>query len=540
MDLLTQPLHQVAPSRAPAPHEASSPHNGGTHAHAHRPVNVDDSVSIETSSTSASEHHQQTANQFAQLRTAPPAQAPAGLDNEPRIVAPSLVNGDWRVHGRVKAQCIFWHEGTLREKGLGANWKKSRDRLADVHEWVADGTLWITKTGEIVFVLDPYSSPTLVDRPAAATAKSKSALGRTSSEVSDTASGGTRSRRLSLSSLRRSTSRDSGSAAAAAAETTSEQPTTAAGAGEENQGGIRGLVKKIVSAISPSSRNKDLPAEEETSTPISSPSDLRRISTHESESTAPRARPDVAAGKQAEVAPVASETAAPGSGGGAALQFEEPEALREGNDPLPAYKGHAITALLISSGAHIRSIRHFPHRPADSTSPSSLPLSSTELQDLIDVGGEKMYPPVVELDVAAWVAPSDKKEAFEQENALIRKREVTIGFAFRDVLLLHEADDFRTRVEALVAAAPSADHATTSTPTFGASLMRTISGRSLGRTTSNEPAPAPAPPVGIAPATTQPHDQQQQQVRPGMPVQGRRSSKTGSWLKARPQGDVWT
>lgn len=63
-------------------------------------------------------------------------------------------------------------------------------------------------------------------------------------------------------------------------------------------------------------------------------------------------------------------------------------------------------------------------------------MSSTELHDLIDVGGEKIYPPVVELDVAEWIAPEDGKSAFDEENAQIRKREVTIGFAFRDVLLL--------------------------------------------------------------------------------------------------------
>lgn len=55
---------------------------------------------------------------------------------------------------------------------------------------------------------------------------------------------------------------------------------------------------------------------------------------------------------------------------------------------------------------------------------------------MIDVGGEKVHPPVVELDIAEWIAPEDGKSAFDEENAPIRNREVTIGFAFRDVLLL--------------------------------------------------------------------------------------------------------
>lgn len=91
---------------------------------------------------------------------------------------------------------------------------------------------------------------------------------------------------------------------------------------------------------------------------------------------------------------------------------------------------------MIGSAAHIRSIRNFTLSSAESTAQSNLPLSSTGLQDFLSVGGEMINPPVVELDVAAWVAPADDKDTFDEENAMVRKREVTIGFAFRDVLLL--------------------------------------------------------------------------------------------------------
>lgn len=146
-DLLTQPLiHHHSGATASRSPPAQSPSNvapateqeGGASIGKH--VSTDSQASIE----STTEHRQQEAEQFAQLRTAP-ALDTTGLEHEPRIVAPSHANGDWRVYGRVKAQCIFWHEGTLQEKGLGIAWKKSREKLDQVHEWVADGTLWITK-----------------------------------------------------------------------------------------------------------------------------------------------------------------------------------------------------------------------------------------------------------------------------------------------------------------------------------------------------------------------------------------------------------
>lgn len=140
-DLLTQPFaHQLSTPSRPAPADlTSTSHEGGRNVD--RQPSIDDRTSIATTSTS--DAVQQSAANFSQLRTAPASAA--GLPNEPRVEAPSVVKGDWRVYGHVKAQCIFWNEGALAQKGLGSNWRKEREKLADVHEWVADGTLWITK-----------------------------------------------------------------------------------------------------------------------------------------------------------------------------------------------------------------------------------------------------------------------------------------------------------------------------------------------------------------------------------------------------------
>ncbi|POY70869.1 hypothetical protein BMF94_6046 [Rhodotorula taiwanensis] len=479
MDLLTQPFaHQLSTPSRPAPADlTSTSHEGGRNVD--RQPSIDDRTSIATTSTS--DAVQQSAANFSQLRTAPASAA--GLPNEPRVEAPSVVKGDWRVYGHVKAQCIFWNEGALAQKGLGSNWRKEREKLADVHEWA----------GEIVFVLDPASPPTLVDRPSKPTVTGES-------DDAERPMGS--ARRLSFSSLGRSISRESRSSGPGPV-TNQPAPTSEF---PEPQGGFRGLVKKIVSAVSPSSSKKELPAD---AAAAATPGDaLHRVTTHERQAHA--IEEDVAPAPQTELA-----QHEPASGTG--LTFEEPETGRgKAEDPLPAFKGYAITALSVGSASRIRSMRFFPRRAVPTTSPNDLPLSSTELHDLIDVGGEKVHPPVVELDIAEWIAPEDGKSAFDEENAPIRKREVTIGFAFRDVLLLHEADDFRARVEALVAAVPPTERS--ASPTFGATLMRTISGRSLGRTTSTEDQATPPPAVL---------------------KKGRRGSKSGSWLKAKPQGDVW-
>lgn len=311
-------------------------------------------------------------------------------------------------------------------------------------------TPFLPKTGEIVFVLDQHSAPTLVDRPATK-AQTLSTGGSETGEHGST----THPRRLSLSSLRRLSSRDSHSAATATTTATSSSHETAATTEHaENEGGIRGFVHKIVSAVSPSSRHQELPSTGELPAGETSGDGLRRVSTREAQAAQQASRAEVSAGKQPEVteAPSASTTA----GASTAVQFEEP---RITDDPLPAYKvspfsdhaesllcwhwteclcaqGHPITALVIGSASHIRAIRHFPLSSAETTSPSNLALSSTGLQDFLSVGGEMINPPVVELDVVEWVAPADGKDAFDEENTMIRKREVTIGFAFRDVLLL--------------------------------------------------------------------------------------------------------
>lgn len=161
-DLLTQPLvhhHQPGaaasrspPAQSPSTAAPAAEQEGGASIGKH--VSTDSQASID----STTEHRQHEAEHFAKLRTAGALDS-AGLEHEPRIVAPSHANGDWRVYGRVKAQCIFWHEGTLQEKGLGIGWKKSREKLDQVHEWIADGTLWITKVREYLYTAsDPTRS----------------------------------------------------------------------------------------------------------------------------------------------------------------------------------------------------------------------------------------------------------------------------------------------------------------------------------------------------------------------------------------------
>ena len=90
-----------------------------------------------------------------------------------------------------------------------------------------------------------------------------------------------------------------------------------------------------------------------------------------------------------------------------------------------------------------------------------------------------------------------------------------------------------------------AERATTPTQSFGAALMRTLSGRSLGRATSRDASAGERAAVQqqqpmtvqqeMPPAVPAPESQE---TRPETLVRGRRRS--GSWLKAHPQGDVWT
>lgn len=187
----------------------------------------------------------------------------------------------------------------------------------------ADGTSpYCFQTGEIVFVLDPRSAPTLVDRPSKPAGSGTSDAGDSSAPA--------RPRRLSLASLRRSSSRGSASGDAHAAHEPAhahehEHASEHTGDASEHQGGgIRGFVHKIVTAISPSSSHpKDLSAED-------TPGDgLRRVSTREAEAARANA---AAAGKQPEVT---AEADAATTG---AVQFDEPNITHSEEDPLPAYK----------------------------------------------------------------------------------------------------------------------------------------------------------------------------------------------------------
>lgn len=174
-----------------------------------------------------------------------------------------------------------------------------------------------------MFVLDPTSIPTLVDRPTRTTVPA---------EVDAVEQPTRSSRRLSISSLGRSISRESRSSGPGTA-TNQSAPVTTTSDSPEAQGGLRGLVKKIVSAVSPSSSKKELPTE---TALVATPGDaLHRSSTRERQEYA--VDTDVAPTQPAE--PIQRE---PVSGTG--LTFEEPETMRTmTEDPLPSFKVHSAS-----------------------------------------------------------------------------------------------------------------------------------------------------------------------------------------------------
>lgn len=193
----------------------------------------------------------------------------------------------------------------------------------------------IVQAGEIVFVLDPASPPTLVDRPSKPTVTGES-------DDAERPMGS--ARRLSFSSLGRSISRESRSSGPGPV-TNQPAPTSEF---SEPQGGFRGLVKKIVSAVSPSSSKKELPAD---AAAAATPGDaLHRVTTHERQAHA--IEEDVAPAPQTELA-----QHEPASGTG--LTFEEPETGRgKAEDPLPAFK------VRYTSGSHLTyHSRGTLHRP---------------------------------------------------------------------------------------------------------------------------------------------------------------------------------
>ncbi|GAA5945954.1 hypothetical protein JCM3775_007557, partial [Rhodotorula graminis] len=180
------------------------------------------------------------------------------------------------------------------------------------------------------------------------------------------------------------------------------------------------------------------------------------------------------------------EAAAGGRGG---LTFEEPE---KAPSPFPTYKGHPVTALYIRSPSLIHSLRFYPHRKVQRSSFGSgskdAPVSSApgpaapkdENGQLPEADSALLVSaPIVELDVV------DKDKGLEVVGQEGNRREVTIGFVFKDVLLMNEADTFRRRVEALLHPPAAADSSPQQPSGFGSALMRTISGKNAATTTTS-------------------------------------------------------
>ncbi|TNY18116.1 hypothetical protein DMC30DRAFT_403996 [Rhodotorula diobovata] len=389
-----------SPSTSAAP-SAGSPTTTSTT----RDRRTSDSASVATSSTFGTAALEQTAAHFAALRTADTAESPTvGLPGEPIVEAPSLARGDWLTYGRVKAQVVLWPEGTVGVKGG----KKLREREGD-EEWVVEGTLWITKNKEIILVLSHDKPPIHVDRSRARLAS----LGR----------------RLS-GSLGRTVSRESGERVAAPVGSSTSTGDDDA-EHEQHKSGFSGFVKKMVSAVTPggkSSSHGETSGDGVTLTRTRTGERTPRTTTNgeAASATTPQRRQS------------GDETARHG-----ALTFEEPEKV---HSPFPTYKGHPVTALYISSPALINSVRFYPHRKVERSSfgagSKDAPVSSAPgAAAPKDENGRIPSPsaedhvllvqaPVVELDVV------DKDKALETVGSEGSKREVTVGFVFKDVLLM--------------------------------------------------------------------------------------------------------
>ncbi|GAA5881132.1 hypothetical protein JCM16303_004808 [Sporobolomyces ruberrimus] len=350
---------------------------------------VSDASSVLTASTSDTSRVVEQSNVgFTQLRT---AHSPAARPDETALDLPSTKNGDWRAFGRVECGIVLWENGTLADK-------KNLKEQASREEWALSGTLWFTKRSEVLFVVDQSIAP----RPIVKESKPAPT-----------------GRRLSISRLRSSSpgnSRSPGTEHRAA----SEEPTK--GTDEH-----AGLFSKILDAVKPGRKERRR---------SSSGSDGHSLSRSRSRtgSQADTPYPSVETGHNLPADELVHETSQ--------LKFEEPSSAMAAASPFPLYKGCTVTGLYIVSPSHIQSLRFYPQKPASATESSSFsffsfsktnePLSSPASSPT--VSSTTMMPPVVELDV---IDPAHLGSVDEG-----KKREVTVGFSFVEVLCATEADDF--------------------------------------------------------------------------------------------------
>ncbi|GAA5886782.1 hypothetical protein JCM6882_005887 [Rhodosporidiobolus microsporus] len=580
MDFLTRPFrppprrksHSGSP---PPPQQPPSP----THSSSRK-----DSISSHASSSHASASASSEAStshtpvhldhllRFSQLRTAsplPPGAGTDGLPGEERVGYPSEAAGDWRAFGRVQGRVVVWEEGTVGVVGE----KQLREEEKGVGEWVVEGSLWLTKSDQILLLLDrDHFPPLTVDRAAALAARSSrpsrppsrsgggsfSLARRLSRSESGTSTpvvggGGLGRRRSSVGSL--------GASGGEGSATPSDGDDDNLKSGTKSP--VLGFFKKFVSAVKP---HKDSPsaatpgADGELGLQRTRSIEIgrRRASEHRAQLAAQaqvkaEAQPDAhaqaqvqgGAGKGKDRAVLVDddeeeegasgdegEGLAPGMG---TVKFEEPSGREKG--PLPDYKGYPITALLIPSPSHIHAVRFYPHQTTTSgphppsssffgsspaapdepvTSPpppapageepfvaAAAPEGSIGLDVLLSGGGAgggtvegvEWRPPVVEVDVYAPIDDGEGREDEEEqgEREGNKKREATVGFVFKEVLLAQEAATFHHRLLSLLPSrthSPSRGRSPSPDPSsvggLGSALMRTLSG-GLSRERSREP-----------------------------------------------------
>ncbi|GAA5838762.1 hypothetical protein JCM11251_006730 [Rhodosporidiobolus azoricus] len=507
MDFLTQPFRPPPRRKSdsgspPPPEQPPSPTRGST-----RKDSLSSCGSSQASSEASTSHtpvHLDHCARFSLLRTAAPLAPNAdGLPNEKRLPYPSDQAGDWQAFGRVQGRVVVWEKGTIGVVGE----KQMREDEKGVAEWVVEGKLWLTKSEQILLILDRDHFPPLpIDRAAALSARTSRPPSRPSSSRGFNGLSGL-ARRLSRTESgastpvaggrRRSSVGSFGAGAAEAAGGSIAADADEQTAADGSKSSVRGFLKRVASPFRRDKANeagsgddRSLRLERTRSTEV----ERRRASEHRAQITA---QAPVQAQKQTITAgfPEDRELSSAiddddeedeGVGGwagglpGAAVTFEEPNGRDRG--PLPDYKGYPITALLIPSPLHIHTIRFYPAQTGSSSShtssffggssapdepittvpPSTSNSGSQALEGTIGldallaggggtVEGMEWKPPVVEVDVFEPIDDSGisagDEDAQEEGN---KAREVTIGFVFKEVLLAQEATTFYNRLLALL------------------------------------------------------------------------------------------
>ncbi|GAA5910503.1 hypothetical protein JCM5296_003680 [Sporobolomyces johnsonii] len=478
MDFLTQPFSRAAapPRSAPAPPPAPSPPSTSSSPSVpvvHHRHPDDETTSVVSASTEGVD------DRFAQLRTAPPPMGP--VPGEAILPVPSTKAGDWLAYGRVSAHVVLWDDGTVGES------KKLRDEVIK-EEWIVEGTLSLTKDDQILLILDRDVPPlpVLVGGPSKSSRRLSFGRRKSLTPGSSEATSATSETASPCRSL------DDASPTSRGREHEQEEQSdpwqTEGGFSERGsssgRGGFGGFVKKIVGAVRSTSRGRtkylEQPQQQQQSDDGTGLGLTRTIT-------------GGSGGRRRAVSAAATEVSCPVGTGeqkreqgqrtesspsdyvsrpeALQLKFDEPAAIDKNPSPFPTYKNHPITALCISSPSYIHALRFYPQRTLSPVAASEsglysfpflfgpatsrdAPISSSPGSPSLCSypGSIAVQPPVVELDVAV---PGRYLEAGPpQARDEGRKREVTVGFVFKEVMMATEADDFKSRLEGKLGGAP--------------------------------------------------------------------------------------